>query len=116
MDKKTVLSLSPSREALRSRETALCNGGMKVISVMTEVQARFEITMGACGVLLICYRLSESDAEDVTQLYRKYCPKGRIVFVTEPSKGKSHAPAGSDFIVPESGGPELILKALNGAR
>jgi hypothetical protein len=60
MDKKTILSLSPDQDALASREVTLRNGGMKVISVMSPIQARFEIEMGRCGVFLICYRLRRS--------------------------------------------------------
>jgi len=46
MDQKTILSLSPDQRALASREVALRNGGMKVISVMSPIEARFEIEMG----------------------------------------------------------------------
>src|SRR5690242_2619545 len=109
MDRNTVLSVSPSNEALQSREAVLRNGGMKVISVLSSVQARFEITMGRCGILLICYRLSEAEAQDLTRTFKQYCPDGRVIFVNEPSKGKTYAPAGSDFVVPESASPEQIL-------
>jgi hypothetical protein len=113
MDENTVLSFSPSAEVLKAREVVLRSGGMHVISVLSSVQAHFEITMGRCGVLLICYRLSEAEAQDLTTIFKRYCPQGRVVFVMEPSKGKTHAPAGSDFIVPESAGPEQILEVLN---
>lgn len=62
MTKDTVLSLTPNKDALVVRETALQNAGFKVTSVMTPVEARFEIEMGRCGTLLICYRLSKVDA------------------------------------------------------
>ena len=111
MDKNAVLSLSPDKDALASREVTLRNGGMKVISVMTPIQARFEIEMGRCGIFLICYRLSETAADELTKLFRNYCPEGRIVFVTKPSED-DQAPVETDIRVPESSGPEQILRAL----
>jgi len=111
MDKNTVLSLSPDRGALASRETTLRNGGMTVISVMTPIQARFEIEMGRCGIFLICYRLSETEADELTRLFRKYCPEGRIVSVTKLSEDH-RVPPEADIAVPESSGPEQILRAL----
>jgi hypothetical protein len=111
MNKDSVLSLSPSQEALRSREATLQNGGLKVTSVMSAVQARFEIEMGRCGVFLICYRLSSEQADELTKLFRKYCPEGRIIFVTKPAQ-KGEVPTETDFAIPESGGPEQILHLL----
>ena len=115
MQKDTVLSLSPSKTALDVRESALRNGGMKVISVMSPIQARFEIEMGRCGVLLICYRLSGTDAHDLAKLFRKSCPEGIVVYVTEPSSDHD-LPPGTDFVVPESAGPDLIVQTLQGGR
>jgi|SRR5438270_5987754 hypothetical protein len=111
MEKETVLSLSPSRHELKSREATLRNGGLRVISVMSAVQARFEIEMGRCGVFLVCYRLSSEKAEELTHLFRRYCPEGKIIFVRKPDQ-KAEIPQEADFAVPESGGPELILKVL----
>jgi hypothetical protein len=81
----TILLLTPSKEAL-VREATLRKGGFKVISVMSPVQVRFEIEMGRCGTLLICHRLSETDASEMARLFRRYCPEGRIVFVTDVPK------------------------------
>jgi hypothetical protein len=111
MEKDTVLSLSPSVDVLASREATLRNGGLKVISVLSPIQARFEIEMGRCGVLLICYRLSSEHAAELSTLFRRNCPEGRIIFVTEPAH-KVDIPADADFAVPESSGPELILRLL----
>src|SRR5712671_4377672 len=83
MDPNTVLSLSPDQRALASREVTLRSGGMRVISVMSSIQARFEIEMGRCGIFLICYRLSPIAASELTTLFRRHCPQGKIVFVTE---------------------------------
>ena len=80
-------------------------------SVTSAVQARFEIEMGRCGVFLICYRLSSEQADELSKLFRKYCPEGRIIFVTKPAQ-QGEVPTETDFAIPESGGPEQILHLL----
>ena len=110
MDKNTVLSLSPSKEALILRETTLRSAGMSVISVLTPMQARYEIEMGRCGNLLICYRLSEQTSDDISRLFRQYCPKGRIVFITDGSGEKG--PAEADIRIRESSGPEKMIQSM----
>jgi hypothetical protein len=111
MDQNTVLSLSPDERALASREVTLRSGGMKVISVMSAIHARFEIEMGRCGVFLICYRLSPIAADQLTTLFRRHCPQGQIIFVTG-LLGDERVPAEANVAVPESSGPENILRAL----
>ena len=111
MDKNSVLSLSSDHPALSSREATLRNGGMKVVSVTSPIQARFEIEMGRCGVFLVCYRLSKSAADDLTRLFRKRCPQGQIIFVME-QPGDDRMPVETDVALPESSGPAMILEAI----
>jgi hypothetical protein len=111
MDKNTVLSVSPSKDALILRQTILSNAGMKVISVFTLAEARFEIQMGRCGNLLMCYRLSSEQAGDIANLFRRYCPEGRIVFISDGT-GQPTAPNEADASIPESGAPEHLLQAV----
>jgi DNA-binding response OmpR family regulator len=111
MDKDRVLSVTPNKDALVVRETALQNAGFKVTSVMSRIQARFEIEMGRCGTLLICYRLTKADAAEMARLFRRYCRGGRIIFVTEAPAPKD-VPVDADVTVPESSGAELIVQAL----
>jgi hypothetical protein len=111
MDQKTILSLSPSPDALRLREATLRSGGLNVFSVQSGIQARFEIEMGRCGVFLLCYRSSIQDAEDLTSLFRKFCPEGWIIFIKDPAK-KATVPREANIVVSESSGPELILDML----
>jgi DNA-binding NtrC family response regulator len=110
----TVLSLSPNQDALAMREATLRNGGLKVISVLSPIQARFEIEMGRCGVFVICYRVSKEQAEELTKLFRRNCPEGRVIFVTAPGQ-KAEVPRGTDLAVPESTGGELVLQAVKDA-
>lgn len=110
MHKDTVLSYSVDRDLLRQRETALRGDGFKVISVETETQARFEIEMGRCGVMLMCFRAHPETVEDLTRLFRRNCPGGRIIFVM--NHDTQNAPHAVDVIVPESAGPQAIVRAL----
>lgn len=114
MDKNTVLSYSPDEEALVVRQRVLRDAGMKVISVLTAAEARFEIEMGRCGNLLICHRLSPEQADDIARLYRRYCRMGRIVFVTD-GVPPARVPPEADSSVSESSGPGRILQALRAA-
>ena len=111
MDKNTVLSLSSDHASLAGREVTLRNVGMKVVSVTSPMQARFEIEMGRCGVFLVCYRTSKSAADDLTRLFRKRCPQGRIIFVMEQPGGR-RIPVETDVALPESSGPATILEAM----
>jgi len=110
MSKDTVLSFSVDRDLLRQREATLRNDGFKVISVETESQARFEIEMGRCGTLLICFRAHPETTKQPANLFRRNCPDGRIIFVMNHDRKK--APGGVDVIVPESAGPQAIIRAL----
>jgi hypothetical protein len=111
MKKNTVLSLSPSQDALAKREATLRRGGLKVISVLSPIQARFEIEMGRCGVFVVCYRVSKELAEELTRLFRRNCPEGRVIFVTDAGH-KDEVPRGTDLVVPESNCGELVLQAV----
>jgi hypothetical protein len=93
------------------REATLRSGGLKVISVLSPIQARFEIEMGRCGIFVICYRISMDQAEELTTFFRKNCPEGRVIFVTEPGQ-RGEVPRGTDFAVPESTGGEFVLQAV----
>ena len=111
MDNNTVLSLSSDQAVLTSREIALRNGGMKVVSVISPTQARFEIEMGRCGIFLVCHRLPKAAVDDLTRLFRKACPQGLIIFVSE-APGDDRVPTEADIVLPESSGPEKMVQAM----
>lgn len=111
IENNAVLSLTPSWDALVIRENALQSGGFKVISVMSPIQARFEIEMGRCGTLLMCYRLSPADTSELSRLFRRYCPGGRIIFVTETTRQERDS-VDADITLPESRGAEELVKIL----
>jgi hypothetical protein len=109
-NENTVLSFSHDPDLLLQREAALRSGGFEVISVKTESQARFEIEMGRCGVLVICYTASVGTIQDLTKLFRRSCPTGSIVFVMDRTdEGIAEE---FDYTVPGSAGPEAIVRVL----
>jgi hypothetical protein len=100
-----VLSFSPDPRVLQSRESALRNSGFDVTSVGSESQARFEIEMGRCGVLLICFRVPEPQLKDLSKLFRKNCPDGHIIFVM---KDKA-PPVFAEAVVAEGEGLQKLV-------
>ena len=109
MDKEKVLSYSGDRNALIQRERVFRRNGFQVVSVESESQARFEIEMGRCGILLICFRTHPEKTREMTELFRKNCSEGVIIFVMNQTPDR--APHGVDYIVPEA-----IVDALRSGR
>ena len=113
MDKNKVLSLSSNADALTAREDILRRGGLSVTSVMTPMQARFEIEMGRCGVFLICYRISRAAANELASFFRHMCPQGRIVFITDSmSDDATVVPVETDAKVAEPRQSELLVSTI----
>ena len=81
MPPTTVLSFSNDPEHLLEREVAIRNGGFAVVSVSSEGAARFEIEMGRCGVLLICYTIPPLVSSELASFFRRSCPGGLIITV-----------------------------------
>ena len=84
VSENTVLPLSAESELLARREAALRSVGYRVLSMMSEVHVRFEIEMGQCGVLLLCYTIHQSIHSDLAQLFTQRCQSGVIAFVMHP--------------------------------
>ena len=105
----TVLSYSNDPEHLREREAAIRNAGFGVILVSSETAARFEIEMGRCGVLLICYTISPLVSGEVAGLFRRSCPSGLIIVVAQGLTVSGDA----DIAIPISDGPDAIVRALH---
>jgi hypothetical protein len=110
MNKNQVLSYSDDRNALIQRERALRRSGFEVFSVESESEARFEIEMGRCGTLLICFRVHPDKLRELTELFRKNCPKGNIIFVMKDQLER--VPIAVDCIVLDSAGPDAIVRFL----
>jgi hypothetical protein len=82
---KMVLSVSPDRELVRFRHDTLSREGFDVISVHSEVAARYEIHFGRCGVLLLCHKLSRFAREGLAHEFERMCHDPYIVaFLAHP--------------------------------
>ena len=110
MGENKILSFSGDRESLMERESTLCKSGFGVVSVSSDVEARFEIEMGRCGILLICSRTNPETTQELADLFKLNCPKGHIIFVMNEKPDR--APRGADYVVPEAAGSEAIVGVL----
>ena len=108
MREDKILFLSADRESLMERE--LRKLGFGVVSVRSDVEARFEIEMGRCGVLLLGFRTNPEITQELADLFKLNCPKGHIIFVMNEKRNR--ALRGADYVVPEAGGPEAIVGVL----
>ena len=104
----TVLSFSNDPEHLHEREAAIRNGGFGVVSVSSEIAARFEIEMGRCGVLLICYTIPPAVSSELAGLFRQSCPSGLIIAVLNEQSASD-----ADVVIPASDGPDAVVRALH---
>jgi hypothetical protein len=110
MGENKILSFSRDRESLMERESTLRKHGFEVVSVSSDVEARFEIEMGRCGIFLICFRTNPETTQELADLFKLNCPKGHIIFVMNEKRDR--APRGADYAVPEAAGPEAIVRVL----
>jgi hypothetical protein len=84
LTENVVLSFSVDEALLAQREVHLRSGGFQVISTSSPVCARYEIEMGRCGALLLCYTVHEWIHQDLAGLFTRHCAGGVIVFVMHP--------------------------------
>ena len=85
-NKDSAVSLSSEPSLLLPRETALRSAGYDVFSTTSPMGARFELEMGRCDVLLLCYTLHETVHSDVAQMFRHRCPTGVLVCIMHPTR------------------------------
>jgi hypothetical protein len=78
---RTVLHVSPDTTLAKSRTRALTPIGYQVVCVETVVAALFEISMGRCGILLLCHKLDHTGRCTVAEYFHQNCPKPYIVAV-----------------------------------
>jgi hypothetical protein len=92
---KTVLHVSPDSELAESRGRVLQAIGYEVFSVDGESAALFEISMGRCGILLLCHKLSAAARESLANCFHAKCPAPFIVAILaregDPCPSRAHA-------------------------
>jgi hypothetical protein len=72
------------KDLLPRREAALRGIGYRVFSTTSEACVRFEIQMGQCGVLLLCYTIPDAVRQDLVELFERHCHSGVIASVMQP--------------------------------
>ena len=112
MTSGTVLSLGANAELLWLREVVLQHAGFNVFTTSNPKQAVLKIQAGNCGVLLLCYSLESEFRRKLANEFRKSCPEGRIVLITNDKL--SELPADTDALVYGIEGPEALIAALRG--
>ncbi len=78
---RTVLHVSPDPTLAKSRTRALTPIGYDVVCVETVVAALFEISMGRCGILLLCHKLDHTRRCTVAGYFHQNCSDPYIVAV-----------------------------------
>jgi hypothetical protein len=78
---KSVLHVSPDTALTESRTKVLTAIGCHVFSVQTVVAALFEISLGRCGILLLCHKLDRTGRCTLSQYFHQNCPEPYIVAV-----------------------------------
>jgi hypothetical protein len=76
----------------------------------TENATRLEIETGKGGVLLICSRLSPTQAKELASLFRRNCLDGQVIFVLNDH---TTWPLMRMLLYRTSKGPEAIVQALS---
>jgi hypothetical protein len=71
---RTVLHVCPDRALAGSRRRVVTAIGYDVVWVQSESAALFEISMGRCGILLLCHLLPEAVRASLTDYFHTQCP------------------------------------------
>jgi DNA-binding response OmpR family regulator len=106
-----IISTGSDAELLWLRNAVLRSAGFDVTTTGDEDDALTKIRQGDCGVLLLCYSLSEPSRRELVGTFRQYCPNGRIVAITNTKLDK---PEFADSLVFGVEGPEALIEALRG--
>jgi hypothetical protein len=106
---QTVLSLNPDGHTLLSQEAALRENGFEVISVSSPMQARFEIEMGRCGILMTSHITPVSIFSDLVSLFRRSCPPGLVVYVA--SHPEDDIPD-ADLVLSDEDEPQVMIHKI----
>ena len=87
---KTVLHVSPDPELAGSRGRVLQAIGCEVFGVDGESAALFEISMGRCGILLLCHKLSVAVRESLADCFHRI---PRTLYCGELAREGDHCPS-----------------------
>lgn len=105
-----ILSVGDIPELLSLRAEVLKWAGYDVITTSNLLEAASQIQEGRCGVLLLCYSVSEESRKELIRDFRRQCPNGRIVVIT--NERVPQLPKDVDELVFGIEGPEALLDAI----
>jgi DNA-binding NarL/FixJ family response regulator len=111
-DHHKVISTGSDPELLWLRDAVLQSAGFDVMTTANEDDALNRIRQGNCGILLLCYSLSERARENLAEEFRKFCPNGRIVAIANEKMDK---PEVADALVYGVEGPEALIDVIRAA-
>jgi hypothetical protein len=88
---RTVLHVCPDRALAGSRRRVVTAIGYDVVWVQSESATLFEISMGRCGILLLCHLLPEAVRASLTDYFHTQRPDPYIVAVVA-HEAETHPP------------------------
>jgi hypothetical protein len=92
---RTLLHVCPDAELAGSRSRVLSAIDCHLVWVRSESAARFEISLGRCGILLLCHLLSDAARASLADYFHTRCPDPYIVAIVaseaEPLPPGAHA-------------------------
>jgi len=109
-DHNSILAVSPDRGLAQFRHEALVGAGFHVYSVYSESSARFEISFGRCGVLLLCHTLKKDSRDDLAAYFHKWCPSPCVVSIL--AHHRDTYPSQTSICVVHSEDPGALVQAL----
>jgi hypothetical protein len=107
---KSVLQVAPDRQLAGFRHRVLCEVGFSVVSVHTESAALFEISLGRCGILLLCHQLKRASREALAIYFHEHCPEPFIVAILADENG--HCPPQAHARVVHSENPASLARVF----
>jgi hypothetical protein len=112
MPAQQVISDGANPELLWLRNSVLKGAGFDVATAEKHVDALTTIQRGDCGTRLMCYSLALPIRQLLAEAFRKHCPDGRIIAIT--NSPIERADFADDYVYGVEG-PEALIKVVKGA-
>ena len=109
----SVLSVGSDSHLLTIRHEVLRQAGFNTFSTSSEEEALQLINEGRCPFLVLCHTLRESTRANLVEQFRKYCPQGRIIGVSNVPWPQTRD---LDAVVYGVEGPDALIQAINGSQ
>jgi DNA-binding response OmpR family regulator len=109
---RTIISVGELPELLSLRAAVLKSAGYVVFTTTDPQEAASRIGKADCGVLLLCYSISDEWRKQLVGRFRELCPEGRVVAIT--NRPVAETPKEVDELVYGVEGPEILIDAVRG--